>query len=156
LVLFASLSAACGSLRSDGGPNEAREERRIIATILDDWHSAASRADGEAYLGRLAEDAVYLGTDATERWTRQEFSDFCGPHFARGTGWTYECRERHVVLDGRIAWFDERLWNDKYGECRGTGVLRKEAGEWKIAHYSLTFPVPNELAGQVVDLIRGR
>jgi ketosteroid isomerase-like protein len=129
---------------------------RAIVEVLDDWHRAASVADGARYLGHMSDDAVFLGTDASERWTLPAFRAFCEPYFAKGTGWTYEPRERHVRVDGELAWFDERLWNEKYGECRGTGVLRRERGEWKIVHYSLTFPVPNELAGDVVKLIRGR
>ena len=43
----------------------------------------------------------------------------------------------------------------KYGELRGTGVVRRDGrGHWRVAHYSLTFTVPNELAPRVVDLIR--
>ena len=104
----------------------------------------------------MAEDSVYLGTDASERWTLPAFRAFCEPYFARGVGWTYVPRERSVVVEGEHAWFDERLWNEKYGECRGTGVLRRRDGAWKIVHYSLTFTVPNEAAPQVVELIRGR
>ncbi|MGA1737348.1 MAG: nuclear transport factor 2 family protein [Pseudomonadales bacterium] len=40
------------------------------------------------------------------------------------------------------------------GPCRGTGVLRKTAEGWRIAHYSLTLLVPNELAQGVVDRIQ--
>jgi ketosteroid isomerase-like protein len=144
--------AAC---RSTSGAPPAGAEHAIVQ-VLDDWHRAASAADGARYFGHMAEDSVYLGTDASERWTLPAFRAFCEPYFARGVGWTYEPRERHVAVAGRLAWFDERLWNEKYGECRGTGVLREEGGEWKIVHYSLTFPVPNELAGEVIQLIRGR
>ena len=28
-----------------------------------------------------------------------------------------------VAADGKTAWFDEMLWNETYGTCRGTGVL---------------------------------
>ncbi len=159
LTLFAARLALCAALlvacKSAGGAPAADTEL-TIAQVLDDWHQAASAADGARYFGHMAEDAVYLGTDASERWTLPAFRAFCEPYFSKGVGWTYEPRERHVSVAGGLAWFDERLWNEKYGECRGTGVLRADGRDWKIVHYSLTFPIPNELASDVVGLIRGR
>ena len=134
---------------------EANAVADAINEMLDDWHQAASKADGARYFGHMAEDAVFLGTDATERWTLAEFRAYCEPYFSKGVGWTYERRMRHVQVRDDVAWFDERLWNDKYGECRGTGVVRRDAGEWKLVHYSLTMPIPNELAADVVKMIRG-
>ena len=55
---------------------------------------------------------------------------------------------------GDTAWFDERLENEHYGECRGTGVLRKADGRWRIAQYNLSIPVPNDLASELVERIR--
>lgn len=46
------------------------------------------------------------------------------------------------------------LDNDKYGECRGTGVLVKLGGAWRIVQYNLTIPIPNEIALDVVEMIR--
>jgi ketosteroid isomerase-like protein len=155
IALATLLASACAA--PGAGASDARklEDWRAIEAMLDDWHRAASVPDGERYFGHMTADSVFLGTDATERWTLPAFREFCAPHFARGQGWTYVRRERHVVVEGDVGWFDERLWNEKYGEVRGTGVVRREDGAWKIAHYSMSFPVPNELAGQVVDLIRG-
>ena len=78
------------------------------------------------------------------------------PHFSQGQGWTYHPRDRHVQIsaDGGSAWFDELLDNAKYGECRGTGVLQRRGGEWKIEQYHLTIPIPNELAADFVAKIR--
>ena len=56
--------------------------------------------------------------------------------------------------DGTVAWIDERLDNEHYGELRGTGVLQMEGSDWKIVHYSMTFPIPNEIAGDVIEQIR--
>jgi len=156
LVLLSSsawLASACSAVGGPSGGSDRGAEAEITR-VLDGWHAAASRADGAGYFGAMADDAVYLGTDASERWTLPEFRAFCEPYFAKGVGWKYEPRERHVVVEGELAWFDEKLWNDKYGECRGTGVLRRAGGAWKIVHYSLTFPVPNALASKVIELIR--
>ncbi len=127
-----------------------------VEAVLDDFHAAASEADEERYFAHFAASGVFLGTDASERWTVTEFRGYVHPHFAKGNGWTYHPRDRHVALskDGDTAWFDELLDNANYGECRGTGVLQREGGEWKIEQYHLTIPVPNELAKDFVAQIR--
>jgi len=128
-----------------------------VSSVLDDFHAAASAADEERYFAHFTPEAVFLGTDASERWTVAEFRKYAHPHFSEGRGWTYVATQRHVMLspDGRLAWFDEKLRNEKYGETRGTGVLHKTGQGWKIAHYSLTFLVPNERAQAVVAAILG-
>lgn len=55
--------------------------------------------------------------------------------------------------DGNTAWFDEELDTPNLGPCRGTGVLVKKDGVWKIAHYSLTVPIPNSIMDSVKDQI---
>lgn len=122
--------------------------------VLDAWHRAAATADESAYFGAMAPEFVFLGTDATERWDLASFREFAHPYFAKGTAWTFVPRDRHVIVRGDIAWFDEKLDSASYGECRGTGVLRRVGGEWKVAHYNLTIPIPNELAKTVVGMIR--
>lgn len=133
------------------------DDEQLVAATLNTLHQAASDADYQAYSRVFAADAVFLGTDATERWTRDEFMAFAKPYFDQGRGWTYVMVERHVSVaaDGATAWFDERLDNASYGETRGSGVLIKESGEWKISQYNLTIPMPNELAREFVDRIRG-
>jgi len=126
-----------------------------VAT-LEDFHAAAAAADGARYFGHFAADGVFLGTDATERWTVDAFRAYARPHFDAGTGWTYTATERHVDVDpaGAYAWFDELLANAKLGPCRGSGVLRREAGGWKVVQYNLTIPIPNDLATDVAEQIR--
>jgi len=127
-----------------------------VNRVVDDWHKAASEADEARYFGHMTADSVFLGTDATERWDYTAFRAFAHPYFAKGTAWTFTPRSRHVMIDpdGDTAWFDEALDSASYGECRGTGVLRRENGEWKIAHYNLTIPIPNALAKEFVARIR--
>ena len=48
-----------------------------------------------------------------------------------------------------MRWFDEILFNEKLGHCRGTGVIQLINNEWKIAHYALTMLIPNEIAAEV-------
>lgn len=132
----------------------AGPDRVVIGQVLDDFHKAASDADEARYFGHIADDGVFIGTDATERWDRKTFREYAHPHFAAGKGWTYAPRDRHIDIHGDVAWFDELLDNAKYGECRGTGVLRKSGGTWKIVQYSLSIPIPNSVAGEVVKTIR--
>lgn len=129
---------------------------RVEATI-DRYHAAASAAELEAYIGLMTPDGVFLGTDASERWTREEFVAFCEPNFADGHGWTYVPRDRHVAFapGGRVAWFDEILSNEAYGTLRGSGVLTRRGGAWRIEQYNLAFLVPNGVAKEVVELIGG-
>ena len=121
--------------------------------MLDGLHDAAADADGDRYWVLFSDDAVFMGTDASERWTIDEFRAYGQAGFDTGTGWTYEVEERFVSFsgDGRTAWFDEVIRNDKYGACRGTGVLKKVDETWRIAHYNLTIPIPNDLAADVRD-----
>jgi len=131
-------------------------ETERIEAVLDDFHAAASAADEERYLALLAPKAVFLGTDGGERWEGEEYRAFVHSYFSRGKGWTYTPTDRSVEIaaDGQTAWFDETVENEWYGECRGTGVLQRHGGEWKIEQYNLTIPIPNELAADVVARIR--
>ncbi len=126
--------------------------------LLDGFHSNASKAQFNAYFAAFAPDGVFIGTDATERWTVEQFKAYTKPHFDKGRGWTYIVAERHlnVSADGKHASFDELLDNTSLGRCRGTGVLRMVDGQWRIEQYHLTIPVPNELADEIVKRIRER
>lgn len=127
-----------------------------VGAVLDDFHAAAAAADGDRYFAHFAPDGVFVGTDAAERWSVAAFRAYAEPHFAKGMGWTYRPVERHVAIapGGDVAWFDERLVNDAYGETRGSGVLRCIDGRWRIEQYVLSFPIPNDVAKDVVERIR--
>jgi ketosteroid isomerase-like protein len=127
---------------------ETTPEERAVDAVLTAFHAAAADADGKTYFSLLTDDAIYIGTDASERWTTEEFRTFAEPYFSTGRGWTYVPTERHITVapGGSVAWFDEMLVNETYGVCRGTGVLIESDGVWRIAQYHLTFPIPNDLA----------
>jgi ketosteroid isomerase-like protein len=149
LLLVVLLSCACASVP----PAPATP---AINAALDDWHDAAAKADEARYFGAMTPEFVFLGTDASERWGVAAFRTFAHPYFAKGKAWTFVPHDRYVILSprGDVAWFDEKLDSASYGECRGSGVLRLVNGTWKIAHYNLTIPVPNDLADAVVKMIR--
>ena len=129
--------------------NVKADDRSEINMLLDGLHKDAHKGNFEAYFDRYSSDAVFLGTDKTERWTIEEFKTYAKPAFADGHGWTYTVIERNWEGDGDIRWFDEILFNEKLGHCRGTGIVHLTRGEWKIAHYALTMLVPNSIAADV-------
>ncbi|MFQ5670504.1 MAG: nuclear transport factor 2 family protein [Acidobacteriota bacterium] len=145
-----------GGEAAPGDEPAGGEPAGSIDAVLDDFHLAASEADARRYFAHFAPGAVFLGTDPEERWTLEQFRAYSEPIFAEGRGWTYHPRSRHhaVSRDGSVAWFDERLDNAKYGECRGSGVLVRVEGQWKIAQYNLSLVIPNDVTPQVVTLIR--
>lgn len=147
-----------GALLRAADAGASASEHKAIGAVLDRYHESAAKADGAAYFSLFAPECVLMGTDATERWTVEQFKGYALPYFSQGRGWTYVVKERHITFppQGDFAWFDEILENKSYGTCRGTGVLRKAGNTWLICQYQLTIPVPNELAKQVVQLIRQR
>ncbi|EPX63822.1 hypothetical protein D187_004951 [Cystobacter fuscus DSM 2262] len=155
-----ALSLLCLTLLSappnTGAKPSAARPAEVSATatvnaVLDDWHRAAAQADEARYFAHFTPDAIYLGTDATERWTRDEFRAWAHPYFAKGKAWNFTPSSRHVSLskDGSMAWFDEVLATPNLGPSRGSGVLVKEGGTWKIAQYNLSVPIPNDVLDDV-------
>jgi len=126
-----------------------------INAFLDEWHAAAARADIKAYFDKIDEEGIYIGTDATEHWTKQAFYDWSKPYFDKGKAWSFKAVERNIYFseDQLIAWFDEKL-EASYGMLRGSGVLRLKNGEWKIMQYVLSLPVPNEKFQDVLQIIK--
>lgn len=153
LVGFSALAGCAGTQSRHSFSDDF--EKVNVNGVLTSWHLAADQGLYEFYFSRMTDDAVFLGTDASERWTKEEFMGYAREPFSDGNGWTYTQLESHIAFDadGNTAWADEILKNEKYGILRGTSVLRKVNDRWKIAHYSLTFLVPNEKAGQVVEII---
>ena len=135
---------------------QAQTSTDAINTVLDNVHKMAAEADFDAYFDLYTPDAIFLGTDATERWTITQFKGYAKPSFDAGRGWSYTPTERHVYVspDGKTAWFDERLDNEGFGDCRGTGALIKIDGEWKVTQYNLTVPIPNDLLRDVTSQIK--
>lgn len=139
--------------QTESNPEAPRQQ---INTVLDDWHDAAAQAEFDRYFGHFASDsAIFMGTDATERWTTTEFEDYAKPYFDRGNAWNFTPVERHVYIsdEGHTAWFDEKLDTPNLGPARGTGVLVHQDTTWKIAHYNLSIPIPNAIADTVVGQV---
>ena len=129
---------------------------RDVDVVLDDFHAAAAEGDADRYLAHFAENGVFFGTDPAERWTRQQFEPYVRDRFAEG-GWTYVPRDRTVFVhdDGDTAWFDETIESPSGTVARGTGVLVRVDGDWKIAQYNFSVPFPNSLWDRILEMIRG-
>ncbi len=130
------------------------KEKAEITQMLDTWHKAAANADQQAYFDGIDEDGIYIGTDATEIWTKQEFFEWSKPYFDKGKAWSFTAIKRNIYLseDRSIAWFDELLQFSN-GVYRGSGVISKKDEQWKIKHYVLSLPVPNEKFKGVMEVI---
>ena len=148
LSLWLAISLFNGSLYAQ----QATDKQQIDET-LDNWHLAAANADFEAYFELMTNDGVFLGTDATENWQNQAFRTFSKPYFDQGKAWSFTPVHRNIYLNDtkKMAWFDELL-DTQMKLCRGSGVLKKVNGQWKIAHYVLSIAVPNAHVGELIEL----
>ena len=124
-----------------------------VNQLVNLWHKAALEANFKQYFDVMADDAIFIGTDATEYWNKQEFENYAKPHFDKGKAWSFTTLERHIYFDstGKTAWFDELL-DTQMKICRGSGVLVKTGGQWKIKHYVLSMTIPNETSKSVITI----
>ncbi|RLD60448.1 MAG: hypothetical protein DRJ05_04620 [Bacteroidetes bacterium] len=129
-------------------------ERTNIANLIDNWHKAAADVNQKAYFDFIADDGIYIGTDSTEIWTKVEFFEWSKQYFEEGKAWNFTCNSRniHISNDGLFAWFDELL-NSGDITLRGSGTLQKSGDGWKLKHYVLSLPVPNDKFRAVVKVM---
>lgn len=151
LILIISIAGFSSAFINSNASTETNDKK--INETIDAWHKAAAEANFDAYFNAMTPDAVFIGTDATENWNLSEFKAYAKPHFERGKAWSFTALERHVFTneEGDIAWFDELL-DTQMKICRGSGVLKKTNGEWKIAHYVLSMTIPNNNVTDVIKL----
>jgi ketosteroid isomerase-like protein len=130
------------------------DQKKEVDKFITNWHNAAARADSDAYFGAIDEDGIYIGTDKTERWTKQEFFNWSKKYFDAGKAWSFTGEDRHICFseDGKTSWFDEVIDNGTT-KWRGSGVLVKKKDGWKIMQYVLSVPVPNEVYKEVEKII---
>lgn len=127
-------------------------KKRVTKTV-DKWHEAAVKADFKDYFDLMTNDAVFIGTDATENWNLPEFKKFAKPYFDAGKAWSFIPVERNIYVHEnlRVAWFDELL-DTHMGLCRGSGIVVKENSKWKIHHYVLSIAIPNENVDEITKM----
>ena len=121
--------------------------------LIDDWHLSAAKADFDAYFGLMDESFVFLGTAPGERWEKKDFADFSKPYFDAGTAWDFKATNRMWMYskNRKTAWFDEDLETWMEG-CRGSGILEKKKGEWRLVYYNLTVLIENEKIKEFIEL----
>ncbi len=148
ILLFIALTLSLGACK-----NKPDTKTKDINTLLDNWHLAATNADLDTYFSAFDEKAIYIGTDASERWTKAEFFSFCEPYFKKGKAWDFKAYDRKIYFseDGQTAWFNELL-NTWMGVCRASGVLTFKDNIWKISHYQLSVTVKNENMKQFLEI----
>jgi hypothetical protein len=129
------------------------QNKDVINLVLDNWHRAAGKANYTEYFNAMTDDAIYIGTDATENWNKQQFEAFAKPYFDKGKAWNFIPLQRNIYFskDGKLAWFDELL-NTQMKICRGSGVLVKVKNTWKIKHYVLSMTIPNDTTDEVIKI----
>lgn len=144
IIFFLFLATSSGN---------AQPDKSAIDQTLTSWHMAASKAQFDDYFSLMTADAVFIGTDPTENWNLEQFKTFAKPFFDRGRAWNFTAVERNIFIaeDGKTAWFDELLDTPNMKICRGSGVLKKINGKWKIAHYVLSMTIPNDNTDKVVN-----
>ncbi|MBS1947533.1 MAG: nuclear transport factor 2 family protein [Bacteroidetes bacterium] len=152
---FAStlLIASCTPGNDASVPTGKANTIRQINTVLDSFNKAAAEADYKAYFDFYTDDAIFTGTDATERWDKKEFMVWAKPFFDKGKAWNFTSLGRHIYFDktGTLAWFDELL-NTQMKICRGSGVLVKQGNDWKVEQYILSATIPNDIMNAVIKL----
>ena len=148
IVLIVLILSGCKSMVENQIVSKAN-----INSTLDDWHKAAAAANYDDYFNLMSDDAVFIGTDATENWNKKAFQAYSKPYFDKGKSWNFTTLERHIYFDktGKTAWFDELL-NTQMKICRGSGVLVKIGTEWKIKQYVLSMTIPNENSNEVIKV----
>jgi len=131
-------------------PIKAEKE---VNELLDNWHKAAATADSTSFFGSMAQDGIYIGTDASERWLRDDMANWAQKYFQGASAWDFTPLKRTVYLDAdhEIAWFEESL-DTWMGECRASGVVHQEKEGWKIKHYHLSVTVPNDNINQFLPI----
>ncbi|WP_196894224.1 nuclear transport factor 2 family protein [Aureivirga marina] len=124
-----------------------------LDTLLNKWHRSAANALHQDYIQAMSKDGVYIGTDASENWTRDEFEEFSKPYFDKKKTWNFKTLQRNIYVGetGKYAWFDELL-DTRLGVCRGSGVIYDENGKWEIKHYVLSIAVPNENLDTIIQI----
>ena len=139
--------------KSKQATNQKKQESDINL-VLNNWHKAAAEANFNNYFNAMTDDAIFIGTDATENWNKSAFIQFAKPFFDKGKAWNFSALERNIYFssDKKTAWFDELL-NTQMKICRGSGVLfLDEKGNWKIKQYVLSMTIPNDHTDEVVKI----
>jgi len=150
ILIILGLMTGCQPVSSD----TTSQDKKSVNKFMDNWHHAAATANADDYFGGLNNDAIFIGTDATENWQKDDFYQWSKKYFDRGKAWSMNAIDRNIYFSGdkKIVWFDELLTTESLGICRGSGVLSLTDAGWKIEHYVLSITSPNETVDKVTQL----
>ncbi|TLX24837.1 hypothetical protein FE904_14370 [Chryseobacterium indologenes] len=152
ISIYAVLLFLIGSaLLSAQAKNTFEKEKSEISTMLDAFNVAAAKADYTTYFNYFADESTFIGTDATEVWDKKAFMLWAKPHFDKKRTWNFTALKRNIYFskDGKLAWFNELL-DTQMKICRGSGVVEKINGNWKVKQYVLSMTIPNDVVDKVV------
>jgi len=126
-------------------------DKSYVTYYLNKWHENVANSNLEGYFDFMHPNFIFLGTDPSERWTKNEFYTFCKPYFDKKSTWNFKVKWRNIYQTNGVIWFEESLdtWME---ECRGSGVLVYENNEWKLIHYNLTVLIENEKVDKFIKL----
>ncbi|UPQ75960.1 nuclear transport factor 2 family protein [Chryseobacterium nepalense] len=152
-TIFFTLIICILSFTTISAQAKFEKEKTEIGTMLDGFNVAAAKADFNTYFNYFAEESTYIGTDATEVWDKKAFMNWAKPYFDKNKTWNFTSLKRNIYFskDGKIAWFDELL-DTQMKICRGSGVVEKINGQWKVKQYVLSVTVPNDVVDKVVEI----
>jgi hypothetical protein len=128
--------------------------RKQINAFVDEWHDDAAHAR-LAYFDKIAPNGIYIGTDKTELWNREQFKAWAKRFFERKSAWSFKAVKRNIYMspDKKFIWFDELL-DTQMGPCQASGVMRKTDKGFEIEHYQLSIAIPNEVADKVSKMVK--
>lgn len=132
---------------------EITESKKQIAAMLDSFNVAAANAEYDRYFNFFTHDATFNGTDATENWDKASYMAWAKPYFDKKTTWNFKALKRNIYFGkyADMAWFEELL-STQMKICRGSGVLVKQDGSWKVQQYVLSAAIPNSQLDKVIAL----
>lgn len=151
LLFFVILLHVCGCTSVHDSPTA--NDQKQISDMLDQFNAAAANSDFNRYFDFFTDDAVFIGTDATENWNKKDFMIWAKPHFDKKKTWHFNAMDRHIYFSKTrdLAWFDELL-NTQMKICRGSGIVIKQGNQWKVQQYVLSMTIPNKLVDTVIKI----
>ena len=148
-----SVSGRTVSAQDESADAPADDPAATAGRLLHDIHHAATVADAPRFFAAFAPEAMIFGS--TARLTLARYRALREPYLARGQGLPSTLLEHriHLSSSGELAWFEELVNVFDHDRLRGTGVMRRVDGDWKLVHYSAMILVPRQLAGDLAERV---
>ena len=153
-MFVTATSAACAPAPAGPAPAAGPDEtfRARVNAFVDEWQQDAAQAR-PAFFDKIASDGIYIGTDKTERWTKEASrmgeAGLRPPH---GVGLHAPHRNIRFTPDRQLIWLTSRSAR-RWGFCKPR-AWSPTAAVSKIVHYQLSIAVPNDVIPQVTGAIK--